>query len=112
MRVRVEAARVPNTKPSLPLQKYAGVYADSMLGEVVVRDSSGALVLSFGPNFHGTLEHWHFDTFHTRFNTPLLGAVPVQFRLGPMGTVEELQIDLAGPVTFKRRPERTAAAAQ
>jgi CubicO group peptidase (beta-lactamase class C family) len=106
---RAEAARVPNTKPSLPIAKYAGTYADSLLGEIVVRDSSGTLVLQFGPNWHGTLEHWHFDTFRTRFGTPVLGAIPVQFRLGPAGTVDEVQMDLAGPATFKRRPEPATA---
>ena len=107
---KADAARVPNTKPSLPLEKYAGTYADSLLGEVVVRDSSGTLVLQFGPNWHGTLEHWHFDTFRTRFGTPVLGAIPVQFRLGPNGTVDEVQMDLAGPATFRRKAEAAAAA--
>lgn len=109
---RAEAARVPNTKPSLPLEKYAGTYADSLLGEVVVRDSSGTLVLQFGPNWHGTLEHWHYDTFRTRFGTPVLGAIPVQFRLGPNGTVDEVQMDLAGPATFRRKPETPATASR
>jgi hypothetical protein len=107
---KLEAARVPNTKPSLPLEKYAGVYGDSLLGDIVVRDSAGTLVLGFGPNWHGTLEHWHFDTFRTRFGTPVLGPMMVQFRLGPTGTVDEVQMDLAGPATFRRRPEPTAAA--
>jgi len=107
---KADAARVPNTKPSLPLEKYAGTYADSLLGEVLVRDSSGTLVLQFGPNWHGTLQHWHFDTFRTRFSTPVLGAIPVQFRLGPNGTVDEVQMDLAGPATFRRKPDAQAAA--
>jgi CubicO group peptidase (beta-lactamase class C family) len=106
---KAEAARVPNTKPSLPLAKYAGTYADSLLGEVVVRDSAGTLVLAFGPNWHGALEHWHFDTFRTRFGTPVLGPIPVQFRLGPAGTVDEVQMDLAGLATFRRRPEAATA---
>jgi CubicO group peptidase (beta-lactamase class C family) len=109
---RAEAARVPNTKPSLPIAKYAGTYADSLMGEIVVRDSSGTLVLQFGPNWHGTLEHWHYDTFRTRFGTPVLGAIPVQFRLGPNGTVDEVQMDLAGPATFRRKPDAPTAAAR
>ena len=109
---KAEATRVPNTKPSLALEKYAGTYADSLLGEVVVRDSSGTLVLQFGPNWHGTLEHWHYDTFRTRFGTPVLGAIPVQFRLGPNGTVDEVQMDLAGPATFRRKPDAAATAAR
>ena len=101
---KADAARVPNTKPSLALDRYAGVYSDSLLGDVIVHDSAGTLVLSFGPNWSGVLEHWHFDTFRTRFDTPVLGPIPVQFRLGPSATVDEVQIDLAGPATFRRRP--------
>lgn len=108
---KIEASRVPNTHPSLPLEKYAGVYTDSLLGELTVRDSSGSLVLSFGPNWSGTLDHWHFDTFRTRFATPVLGPAFVNFRLGTMGTVDEVQMDLAGPASFRRRPPvRTATA--
>jgi CubicO group peptidase (beta-lactamase class C family) len=107
---KLEASRVPNTKPSLPLEKYAGTYGDSLLGDVVVRDSAGTLVLAFGPNWRGTLEHWHYDTFRTRFGTPVLGPMFVQFHLSPMGTVDELQTDLAGPATFRRRPEQSASA--
>ncbi len=108
---KMEAARVPNTKPSLPLAKYAGTYVDSLLGELVVRDSSGTLLLAFGPNWHGALEHWHFDTFRTRFGTPVLGPILVQFRVSPTATVDEVLIDLAGPATFKRKPEPATAAA-
>lgn len=106
---RAEAARVPDTKPSLPLAKYVGVYADSLLGELVVRDSSGTLVIAFGPNWGGLLEHWHFDTFRTRFATPVLPAITVHFRLGPNATVDEVLVDLAGLATFRRRPEPPAA---
>ena len=108
---KADSLRVPNTKPTLPLAKYAGTYADSLLGEVVVRDSSSTLVLDFGPNWHGTLEHWHYDTFHTRFGTPVLGVIPVQFRLGPNGTVDEVAMDLAGPATFRRKPDTARATA-
>ena len=107
---KLEAARIPNTKPTLPLAKYAGTYADSLHGEVTVRDSSGTLLLSFGPNWRGALEHWHYDTFRTRFGTPVLGAIPVQFRMGPNGTVDEVQIDLAGAATFRRKTEAATAA--
>ncbi len=105
---RATATRVKDTKPSLPIAKYAGTYVDSLHGEIVVRDSSSTLTLQFGPNWRGTLEHWHFDTFRTRFGTPVLGAIPVQFRLGPNGTVDEVMVDLAGAATFRRRPDPPA----
>jgi CubicO group peptidase (beta-lactamase class C family) len=106
---KAEAARVPNTRPSLPLANYVGVYADSLLGELTVRDSAGTLVLAFGPALRAPLEHWHFDTFRARLGTPVPNPVAVQFRVGPMATVDEVQLDLGGPATFRRRPEPATA---
>ena len=108
---RLEASRVPNTKPSLPLAAYAGTYTDSLYGDLVVREQDGKLALTFGPIWKGVLEHWHFDTFRTRFETPVLGAIPVTFRLNAAGKVDEMVLDMAGVVTFKRRPDAPPAAA-
>lgn len=106
---RAEAQRVPNTKPSLPLSAYAGVYVDSLHGELEVKESNGKLHLTFGPTWSGDLSHWHFDTFRTRFATPVLGPITAAFRLNAAGKVDEVQMDLAGPVNFKRRPAAPAA---
>jgi hypothetical protein len=106
---RAEAQRVPNTKPSLPPDAYAGTYVDSLYGEVVVRERNGKLSLQFGPNWAGDLTHWHFDTFRARFDTPVLGAIPVTFRLNAAGQVDEVQLEMAGTATFRRRPEPQTA---
>jgi hypothetical protein len=104
-----EAERVLNTKPSLPLEKYAGVYADSMYGEIRVRGDSGKLRIDRGPAFQG-LQHWHFDTFRARWAARSLGTSFVTFRLNAQGKVDELQMDLGGaPTNFKRRPEPAPA---
>jgi CubicO group peptidase (beta-lactamase class C family) len=105
-----EAERVANTKPSLPLAQYAGVYADSMYGEIRVRADSGKFRIDRGPAFQGELEHWHFDTFRARWASRSLGTSFVTFRLNAQGKVDELQMDLGGaPTNFKRRPEPTPA---
>lgn len=109
---RLEAQRVPNTRPSLPLAAYAGTYVDSLYGEVVVREQDGKLALAFGPTWRGTLDHWHFDTFRTRFDTPVLPAFPVVFRLNAGGKVDEVELDMAGPATFRRRPEPASVGAR
>ncbi|HEU5184042.1 MAG TPA: serine hydrolase [Gemmatimonadaceae bacterium] len=101
-----EAERVANTKPSLPIEQYAGVYADSMYGEIRVRADSGKLKIDRGPAFQGVLEHWHFDTFRARWAARSLGTSFVTFRLNAQGKVDDLQMDLGGaPTSFKRRPE-------
>jgi CubicO group peptidase (beta-lactamase class C family) len=55
-----------NTKPSLELSSYAGVYKDEMYGDIFIRLSTHKeLTLSFShtPIFSGTLKHWQYDTF-------------------------------------------------
>ena len=47
----------------------------------------------------------HFDTFRTCFDTPVLGAIPVTFRLNAAAKVDEVLVDIVGPITFKRKPE-------
>ena len=104
-----DARRVRDTRPTLPLASYAGTYADSLHGEMIVREENGKLALSFGPNLRGTLEHWNYDTFRTRLNTPVLPPVTMTFRLNAAGRVDELHADLVGPVVFRRRPDPTPA---
>ena len=82
---REGSQRVANTKPSLPLAAYAGAYTDSLYGDLTIREENGKLQLVFGPNWKGELEHWHFDSFRVRFDTPVLPPVPVTFRLGASG---------------------------
>ena len=108
MQARNGPQRVPNTKPSLPLTDYVGTYADSLYGVVKVTESNGTLNLAFGSTWHGPLEHWHFDTFHMKLDTPVLPPVPVTFRLNAAGKVDDVVLDLAGQAIFKRIPDRPA----
>lgn len=104
---KADAARVANTKPSLPLADYAGAYADSLYGELTIREDNGKLQLTFGPNWRSELEHWHFDTFHAKFDTPVLPTVPVTFRIGASGKVESVDLDMAGLASFKKKVDRS-----
>lgn len=56
-------SRVPNTKPSRPLDAYAGTYEDRLHGDMVVRLEGKRLTLQFGGGDVADLEHWHYDTF-------------------------------------------------
>jgi CubicO group peptidase (beta-lactamase class C family) len=103
---RAEAQRVSGTKPSLPISEYAGVYTDSMYGDIRVRDDGGKLTASYGQSFVGDLEHWHFDTFRANWRARHLGRSFLSFRLGSTGKAEELAADMWGAsVAFKRRPD-------
>ena len=103
--------RVPNTKPSLPLSGYVGTYADSAYGTLRVTESNGTLTLAYGPSWRGPLEHYHYDTFRMKLDTPILPPVPVNFRIDANGRVDEVRMDLAGQVTFKRVPDRPSRGA-
>tara|TARA_R110002033_G_C3868273_1_gene237013 strand:+ start:96 stop:1622 length:1527 start_codon:yes stop_codon:yes gene_type:complete len=67
----VQISKIPKTKPSLEIQKYAGKYSDKMYGDILINYAErGGLEISFShsPIFTGKLEHWHFDTFKIDWN--------------------------------------------
>ena len=47
MMKKAEAARAADSKPSLPLEKYAGVYNDAWYGPITIRMENGGLVITF-----------------------------------------------------------------
>lgn len=59
--------RTEGTKPSLPLEQYAGTYVDELYGDMVVTHTNGKLTLQFAGGLIGDLEHWHYDTFRVRW---------------------------------------------
>jgi hypothetical protein len=58
--------RATDTRPSLPLARYAGTYESATYGRVVVTEQGGALRLQFGKRV-GDLSHWQYDTFQARW---------------------------------------------
>lgn len=95
----VLAARVPNTKPPLALERYAGTYADTMYGQATVALEHGALVVRYGPAFTGDLQHWDFDTFRVTWRDPQEGTSFVTFTLDAAGKVDRMEVE--GITTFR-----------
>jgi CubicO group peptidase (beta-lactamase class C family) len=91
-RAAAEAARVTGTSPSLPLEKYAGVYADSLAGRVEVKAEGGALRIIMSSKWNATLTHWHYDTFRAEGNRPWQGPFPVTFALDARGGVARMEV--------------------
>jgi len=110
VRRATEAKRVAGTRPSLPLDRYAGTYESALYGTARVTFENGTLRLDRGPAFQGTLEHWHFDTFRADWGHPRLGKSFVTFRLDRDGNVAELSLEDVGD--FRRADPRPAAAAR
>ena len=99
---KLEEARVPDTKPSLPLSAYAGTYGGQMYGDAKVSEEGGRLVVRLlpSPAYVGDLEHWHFDTFRIKWRDSVVYPYPrgwVTFQLDPQGKVSEMKIDVPNP---------------
>ena len=92
-RKAAEAKRVLGTKPTLPLERYAGTYGDSLTGVVTVRYANNTLSFTRSKLLAGTLEHWNYDTFRIRWSARYLGTDLVTFRLGTDGTISAADLD-------------------
>lgn len=102
-RARREAERVEGTRPSLPLERYVGSYADSLYGEVRVEMEGEKLTLRYGADFHGELNHWHYDTFEVTWRRTGYGRAFGTFQLDGRGNPVRLEVE--GLATFGRRPD-------
>ena len=91
-RAKRDAARVPGTSPSLPLEQYAGVYSDPLRGEVKVAFEAGALRLQYGTAYVGKLEHWHYNTFRATWAAAWRGTALVNFVLDSAGRPSRLEM--------------------
>ena len=92
VRIAGEQARVPGTRPSLPLDAYVGTYTHPAWGTLDVSLRQGALrmTLGAGPARAGSLTHWHYDTFRSTLGDGRDGATMLQFVLGTDGKVSRV----------------------
>ncbi|MBK7705966.1 MAG: serine hydrolase [Acidobacteria bacterium] len=89
-----KAKRKTDTKPSLPLEAYAGKYADPFFGEMTVELVGGKLRLIVAKELSAELGHWQFDTFSAAWNKEWWGESLISFRLGAVsGEVEAIDLD-------------------
>lgn len=98
--IKEEQERVKNTKPSLDLNAYTGVYQCEMYGTVKIEltDQKLQLTMNPAPLFTGFLEHWHYDVFSVNFrNFPSLPQGKVIFTLNAQAKVETMLIDVPNP---------------
>jgi CubicO group peptidase (beta-lactamase class C family) len=97
---RQASARAPDSRPSLPLEKYAGTYKDVWYGPATIRMENGKLVLSMDhtPKMVGELEHWQYDTFKTHWRDRALEDAFVTFALQPGGSVDHFKMVAVSPL--------------
>jgi len=95
-----EAKRVLNTKPSLPLDHYAGIFGGKIYDTISVTLNNNQLELQFArsPQFFAILKHWHYDTFQIEFEAfPSLPKGYVTFEMDRKGHVSGIEIFLDNP---------------
>ena len=104
-RAKAGAERVANTKPSHPLDAYAGEFEHPAYGVLKVTIEKDQLAFDFH-NIKLPLSHFHYD----RFDTPddeRYGKWSVNYLTNPQGDVDRAVMSLdEAEVTFVRRPER------
>jgi hypothetical protein len=96
-----EQRRVADSRPSLPLDRYAGTYREPTYGDVVVTTRDGALRLGFGRDNDARLEHWQYDSFRATWTDERTGPSIAVF--SPDGTGGVASVRVLG-LTFARVP--------
>jgi len=92
--------RKKDSKPSLSLTSYSGVYEDKMYGEATVLFRNDSLILTLLPTqkwFTSPLEHWHYDTFRIKFRDEFLPEGFVTFDFDTDKKITGFKIDLPNP---------------
>lgn len=93
---RREAARQPDTHPSLPATAYVGSYVDAIYGPAQIAAAGEQLTITLLPSrrrLHGALQHWHHDTFRVDWPDKFLPFGLVRFEIDHEGKVAGFRID-------------------
>ncbi len=98
----IKAMRVQNTRPTLPLEAFAGRYSDPFYGSMDVEFANGKLNLKVNKDLTASLDHWHNDTFQAVWNKRWWGEDLMAFQINPItGKVDSLTLSGA---ELKREP--------
>jgi CubicO group peptidase (beta-lactamase class C family) len=94
------SGRAAESKPSLPLEKYAGVYADAWYGPATIRVENGKLVftLDHTPSAVADLQHWQYDTFKAHWRDRTIEDAFLSFSLKADGSIEHFTMVAVSPL--------------
>jgi len=82
------AERTKDTKPTLPLESYAGRYANEMLGSATITVQNTELQVNFNDFITYDAQHWHYDTFITNKDPRFKDKIMIQFKMNSDGKIE------------------------
>lgn len=97
---KAQQAHAADSKPSLPLEKYAGDYTDPWYGKVLIRAENGGLILTLPLARKGTadLQHWQFDTFKAHWRDRMMEDAYVTFALKADGSIDHFTMVAVSPL--------------
>jgi CubicO group peptidase (beta-lactamase class C family) len=95
-----ESGRAADSRPSLPLEKYSGVYNDAWYGTTTIRMENGKLVFSLDhtPKAIGDLQHWQYDTFKIHWRDRTIEDAFLTFTLKADGSVDHFTMVPVSPL--------------
>jgi CubicO group peptidase (beta-lactamase class C family) len=95
-----EKGRAADSKPSLPLEKYPGVYNDPWYGPVTIRMENGKLVftLDHTPKAIADLQHWQYDTFKAHWRDRTIEDAFLTFTMKPDGAIDHFTMLAVSPL--------------
>jgi CubicO group peptidase (beta-lactamase class C family) len=93
-------SRAANSKSSLALEKYAGIYKDVWYGPVTIRMENGKLVFSLDhtPKAVSDLEPWQYDTFKAHWRDRTIEDAFLTFALKSDGTIDHFSMVPVSPL--------------
>lgn len=95
-----DAGRAAYSKPSLPLENYAGVYTDAWYGPATIRLENAKLVFSLDhtPSAVADLQHWQYDTFKAHWRDHTIEDAFVTFALRSDGSIDHFTMVAVSPL--------------
>jgi CubicO group peptidase (beta-lactamase class C family) len=101
----LQASRVPDARPPLPLESYVGTFANRLSGSAEVRLENGHLVFDYNPRHLGDLEHWEGNRFRVHWRHPIFDMQAktfLEFEPGEQANVDALTVTFYHPNRFER----------
>jgi CubicO group peptidase (beta-lactamase class C family) len=94
------AGRAADSKPSLPLEKYAGTYTDPWYGPATIRIEKGNLLftLDHTPTAVADLQHWQYDTFKAHWRDRTIEDAFLTFSLKADGSIDHFTMVAVSPL--------------
>ena len=91
--------QIPNTKPSLSLESYAGTYQDDLYGSIQIVFEANQLKVIINNVLKGSMSHYHFNTFKVLYQKKHYAANYYTFQLNNDGKINAVTVN---GISYKR----------